>query len=166
MAGFSTSAKFLSAVILGASLLLASPGRAQSLLALSGGNGTPPPAGKTKTATAVDAAAVAPDALPKVLLAGQVQSPFGPLPGAYIHLLDYPSRGAVANADGSFALEVPAASGKLRAVVSYAGLPDQAVLLPLHEANLLLVPWQEEEFKSAKIKFKDNKMKVPARSGY
>lgn len=91
------------------------------------------------------------------VITGQVMSPFGPLAGAYIKLLDHEGS-VVANSEGEFTLTVPDVPGKLRAVVSYGGFPDEPVLLPLHQKFLTVEPWEAHELEQMGVRFKNNRL--------
>lgn len=64
----------------------------------------------------------------KVVLAGKITNPTGPLPGAVV-ILTVTKQMAVTNADGEFEFEVPADAGALQATVTYAGYADEAMTL-------------------------------------
>lgn len=63
-----------------------------------------------------------------MIVYGRVESPTGPLPGAVIRA-NNSKLAAVTNAKGEFRLEVPAGSGPLAAMASYAGYEDVPVVL-------------------------------------
>lgn len=64
----------------------------------------------------------------KVVLAGKITNPAGPLPGAVVFLTGTKEM-AVTNAEGEFEFTVPANAGSLQARVTYAGYADEAILL-------------------------------------
>ncbi|MDO7849655.1 carboxypeptidase-like regulatory domain-containing protein [Hymenobacter sp. M29] len=64
----------------------------------------------------------------KVVLAGKITNPAGPLPGAVV-ILTGTKQMAVTNADGEFEFTVPANAGALAAVVTYAGYADEKMTL-------------------------------------
>ena len=64
----------------------------------------------------------------KVVLAGKITNLAGPLPGAVV-VLTGTKQMAVTNAEGEFEFTVPANSGALAAVVTYAGYADERMIL-------------------------------------
>jgi hypothetical protein len=64
----------------------------------------------------------------KIILMGKITNPAGVLPGAVV-ILKASRQMAVTNADGEFQFEVPANSGALQAVVTYAGYADEPMTL-------------------------------------
>jgi hypothetical protein len=64
----------------------------------------------------------------KVVLAGKITNPAGPLPGAVV-ILTGTKQMAVTNADGEFEFEVPSNTGALQATVTYAGYADETITL-------------------------------------
>jgi hypothetical protein len=64
----------------------------------------------------------------EVIVSGKITNPAGALPGAVVILKDTKQM-AVTNADGEFQFVVPANSGPLRAVVTYAGYADEETTL-------------------------------------
>lgn len=64
----------------------------------------------------------------KIVLAGKITNPAGPLPGAVVFLTGTKEM-AVTNADGEFEFTVPANSGALQARVTYAGYADETLML-------------------------------------
>jgi len=70
----------------------------------------------------------APSLPAKMVLAGKITNPAGPLPGAVV-ILTGTKQMAVTDADGEFEFEVPANAGALQATVTYAGYADEAMTL-------------------------------------
>lgn len=64
----------------------------------------------------------------KVVLAGKITNPAGPLPGAVV-ILTGTKQMAVTDANGEFEFEVPADAGALQATVTYAGYADEKMTL-------------------------------------
>jgi hypothetical protein len=64
----------------------------------------------------------------KVVLAGKITNPAGPLPGAVV-ILTGTKQMAVTNAEGEFEFTVPANAGALEALVTYAGYADEKMTL-------------------------------------
>ncbi|MDO7853616.1 carboxypeptidase-like regulatory domain-containing protein [Hymenobacter convexus] len=64
----------------------------------------------------------------KVVLAGKITNPAGPLPGAVV-ILTATKQMAVTNAQGEFEFTVPANAGALAALVTYAGYADEKMTL-------------------------------------
>ena len=64
----------------------------------------------------------------KVVLAGKITNPAGPLPGAVV-ILTGTKQMAVTNANGEFEFEIPANAGTLDALVTYAGYADEKMTL-------------------------------------
>ena len=64
----------------------------------------------------------------KIVLAGKITNPAGPLPGAVV-ILTATKQMAVTNADGEFEFVVPANAGALQALVTYAGYADEPMTL-------------------------------------
>lgn len=64
----------------------------------------------------------------KIVLAGKITNPAGPLPGAVVFLTGTKEM-AVTNANGEFEFTVPANSGALQARVTYAGYADETLVL-------------------------------------
>ena len=63
-----------------------------------------------------------------VMLVGKITNPAGPLPGAVV-ILTATKQMAVTNAEGEFEFTVPANSGALQALVTYAGYADEKMTL-------------------------------------
>ena len=116
---------FFAALVSCVSLLAvaASPAQAQDVYAALA-TGYQPTAGPVGGG----AAATAPEGTATMTLTGHVKTAAGPLPGAVVKIANS-SEMAVTDANGSFHLTVPVATGPVQATASYAGFADQPVAL-------------------------------------
>lgn len=71
---------------------------------------------------------------PTIVLAGRINNPDGPLPGAVVTLVRTKQM-AVTNSEGEFRFTVPASARSLQAVVSFAGYADQTLTLNADDAE-------------------------------